>query len=732
MKRWGWLLLSALLWCLLWGGVAFPAWASPTTERQPLTVELLKQRLASPMKREGTQIIDLRRTMIDLRPENSDFRDAFYRQLQSKLQYSGSPVGLDLSEAVIQGEFAGNRLAMRLPLYGQASSPALTEEERSQLQRDRRRLSQLNQLSQSLLLSGERMGRSAPSAIGVFRGPLKLNNARFTGPASFTNTFFLQRVDAQGADFSQSSDWTETRFSRRASFANARFSQTARFRNSIFFNKAGFNRSQFRSTANFQGSEFQDTAGFNQANFEHFANFARCDWQGTADFSQARWQEQAFFSKAQFRQSLFFTEASFEQPVNFYEAQFSQPINLRSATLLKSADFSSASFAPGAYLNLPGISFNPDRAVILGDPGEIGRVVSVPSLQGNESLLRNLVRNFRQLEQIADANRVEYLTEQLRLKALRQRLLNLNINTASQAQLKQLGFSASQATALIERRDQQSFRELTDLLSVPEIDLATYVAIRNRAIATDPISWQNRLSTASHWLGLSLLVWLSRYGTSFGLVFGEGILAIANFGLVFWIADRVRQAEPHPPLPGAGEVVATLGCFLALALYGLIATLQTAPAPHIALLVLATFTLVGPGILLLLLYRQETTRPGIDCSDIDSHEIEGSYFVEDGSMRQLRLLIGRLPVIPRYYFFRDRYFPLLWGRRWNWLNYYDFSLNNLLKLGFNDVRLRDRNLPGLLSSLAWYQWSLGLLYIALLLWTLSRTIPGLNLLIYLK
>ncbi|WP_442936564.1 hypothetical protein [Nostoc sp.] len=109
-----------------------------------------------------------------------------------------------------------------------------------------------------------------------------------------------------------------------------------------------------------------------------------------------------------------------------------------------------------------------------------------------------------------------------------------------------------------------------------------------------------------------------------------------------------------------------------------------------------------------------------------------SYFTEDGTFRQLRLLIGRLPVIPRNETFRERYMPLLGDRRWNWLNYYDFSLNNLLRLGFNDIRLRDEHLPGLISALAWYQWSLGVIYITLVLWTLSRTIPGLNLLIYLK
>ena len=110
--------------------------------------------------------------------------------------------------------------------------------------------------------------------------------------------------------------------------------------------------------------------------------------------------------------------------------------------------------------------------------------------------------------------------------------------------------------------------------------------------------------------------------------------------------------------------------------------------------------------------------------------LDTSYFVEDGSFREFRLLIGRLPIMPRFPFFRDRFQPILWEKRWSWLNYYDFSFNNIFKLGFNDIRIRDRHLPGLISTLVWYQWCLGVLYIILLLWTLSRTIPGLNLLIY--
>ncbi|MEM7593435.1 MAG: pentapeptide repeat-containing protein, partial [Cyanobacteria bacterium P01_A01_bin.83] len=110
--------------------------------------------------------------------------------------------------------------------------------------------------------------------------------------------------------------------------------------------------------------------------------------------------------------------------------------------------------------------------------------------------------------------------------------------------------------------------------------------------------------------------------------------------------------------------------------------------------------------------------------------LDQSYLVENGAFREFQILLGRLPIMPRFPFFRDRYMPILWSKRWNWLNYYNFSFNNIFKIGFLDIRVRDQHLPGLISTLVWYQWSLGVIYIILLLWTLSRTIPGLNLLIY--
>jgi uncharacterized membrane protein SirB2 len=703
---------------IAWGAIAQP-------EQVPLTLELLQERLRSPLQSEGVRTLDLRRVVIDLRPENAAFRDQFYRLIQAQLQRSRNattgemtaPLGLDLSYSTIKGELNISELGLRSPLYGQELSPLLSEAEQAQLKRDRRRLSQLSQLSRSLLIQGQ----PTSLQITVFRGALKLVQTRFEGFVNFTNAFFLGRVEAPGAEFVQESDWSETRFSQPANFTGAIFRREARFRNTIFFERAGFNLGRFQAV-NFQGSEFRATANFSQSTFQQTANFNRIQWQGNADFAQTDWQSSVFFNRSKFSQALFLSEATFEKLISFREAQFSQPVNLRGANILDQADFGDASFAKAAYLNVTGLQFNSEEARILGDPGQVGRVLSVPTLQGNETLLRNLVRNFRLLEQIADANQVEYTRERLRLRQLQQQLWGTNLNTATLERLQQVGFSPVQAEAIAQFRTQQVFRNLPDLLRLNEIDLATYVKVRDRVVVSEPRSPVGWTLDALHWLGLSLLLLLSRYGTDFWLSFGVGMVALAYFGGLFWLIDRLRRFHPKPIVPTLSESIWVTSSFSLLSLLGLAAIFRTSEQPWLTLTCLAIVIIPIPVALLFLVYQQGRYHDLMD----------RSYFVEDGSLRQFRLLIGRLPNMPRFVFFRDRYMPILWDRRWNWLNYFDFSLNNLLKFGFNDIRLRDEHLPGLINTLAWYQWLLGILYIALLLWTLSRTIPGLNLLIYFK
>ncbi|MGJ3249314.1 MAG: pentapeptide repeat-containing protein [Elainellaceae cyanobacterium] len=688
------------------------------SEHPVLTAEQLQEHIQSPTQSDGIPTIELRRYTIDLRSENEEFRTVFYRLLQEQLQQRSSPLGLDLSNSVIRGNLAISSLGLRVPLYGQNLPTILSDDEQEQLQRDRRRLFQLSQLSRSLLIQDQ----SSPVQIAVFRGPLKLLQTRFEGRVDFTNTFFLGRIDAQGAEFLQDIDGAEARFSQIVRFTGTTFQKDVRWRNSIFFKQIDVNQAQFQGTVTFQSSVFQATANFSQVFFAEFANFSRIEWLGNADFAQSQWQGQAFFNKSKFAQSLFLTKATFENRVLFREAQFNEPVNLRGASILGQADFGDATFASDAYLNVSGLEFNAEQAKILGNPGQIGRVLSVPSLQGNETLLRNLVRNFRILEQIPDANQMEYTTERLRLRKLRQRLLGTNLNTASLRKLEQIGLTHKQALAIIKNRDQQPFQDVTDLLKLEEIDLATYVKVRDRTIADSSNSLTDRIFDATRWLALSLLILLTRYGTSFWLIFGIGILLTAYFGILFWVVDRLRRFHPYPVLPNTEESVWMSASFSILTLTGLSAIFNTAENPWLTLACLSLIGVPVPGILLILLYKQGRY-----------HDLmTSSYFVQDGGARELRILIGRLPVIPQFAFFRDRFKPIPWDRRWNWLNYFDFSLINLVRLGFNDIRLRDEYMPGLITSLVWYQWALGLLYIALLLWTLSRTIPGLNLLIYFK
>ena len=623
-----------------------PAWAvTATPERILLTAQLLQERLDEPMQSGGFATVDLRNFTIDLTSENAEFRDRFYQQVRSKINRSKEPLGIDLSESLIAGELVASRLGLQMPLSQASLSSLLTTAEQEQLKRDERFLPQVTQ---------------PMPIVTVFRGPILLNAAQMTDSVNFEKTFFLQRLEASKASFA-ATNWSETRFGRTADWSDAVFNQDVDWSGSTFFDKARFTHAQFRGVANFRGSTFGAEATWSQALFRQ-ANFTRALWLSRADFSQVSWGDRVLFSQSHFEQTLSFANATFEEAAAFRGTIFGASIDFQEVKLLDQVDFSNAIFAPNENLNVSGLAFDSEQAKIIGDTGVIGRIISLPILEGNETVLRNLVRNFRSLEQIPDANQIEYTTQRLRLKQLGNRLVG-------------------------------SF---------------------------DDFQW-SLISDSLYWLGLSLLLLLSDYGTSFGLVFGIGLVAIAYFGLLFWLIDRWRRRFPTPILPNRYETVCMLSSFTLLTLSGISIIFAQSGRPWLTLACAGLFFPVPLG-LVARLYQQGRYHKLLDVT----------YFVEDGSMRQLRLLIVRLPIMPRFPFFRERYEPILWERRWNWLNYYDLSVNNLLKLGFNDIRLRDQHLPGIVSTLVWYQWSLGILYVALLLWTISRTIPGLNVLIYLK
>ena len=171
--------------------------------------------------------------------------------------------------------------------------------------------------------------------------------------------------------------------------------------------------------------------------------------------------------------------------------------------ILDRADFSHSSFGKEAYLNVPGLRFDSDR---------IGKIISVPTLEGNETLLSELIRNFRRMDQISDANQIDYMGQKLRSKELLRRVFGVNLNTANLQQLTRLGLSPTQAKAVRVRNLAQPMETLTELLSVGEIDLATYSHVRDRVITVEalPIAVEvvSRVGLLISWVGVeAALVW---------------------------------------------------------------------------------------------------------------------------------------------------------------------------------------------------------------------------------
>jgi len=619
-------------------------------DRLPLTVTLLQERLSAPVLKEGMTTIDLANLVIDIRDENKELQEQFYQQIQGQINRAKQPLGLDFSNSLIQGNFIASRLGLPTPLTKVALATLLSPTEEQLLQQD-----------ENFLFDSD----EPVFNVTVFRGPVKLSGTVFMGEVDFSKTFFLQIVEAMEAKFSRESNWVESRFARVAKFTKATFMGDVNFSQSQFLNKAIFRTAHFKSITNFHRSHFTAEAYFDQTKYDKTADFTRTFWEKEANFSQSQWRDRPLFSKSRFLSLLTFRNATLEKSGAFRSSYFNGVVSFQDLKLLDQVDFSNSTFTKNSYLSVSGLAFDSDKAKILGDRGVIGQAIYLPTLTGNETVLRNLVRNFRSLEQIADANQIEYKTEKLRFQQLKQKLNNISI------------------------------------------------------IRLINLTW---LADFLHTSFLALLLLLSQDGTNFSLVFGTGIIIFAYFGCLFWLIDRVRRLTPKPVIPNRYEILCMVTSYSILTLSGVFNILQSASRPLLTLTAIALILVPLPLILIIELYRRGRYHDLMD----------SSYFLQDGSMRQLRLLITRLPVVPEFPLFRDRYTPISWQKRWNWLNYYDLSLNNLLKLGFNDWRVRDQELPAIISFLVWYQWGIGIFYITLLIWTLSRTIPGLNLLIYLK
>ncbi len=643
-------ILSLLIFicCLFFLNVGSIEAASQSNNKTDLTLDILQNKLNHLVQQEGIATIDLSNYIIDLTQADNEFSNQFYQEIKAKLSRDRAPISLDLSNCMIQGDFDLNRLTISTPLTEGALSSWLTPIELEKIQGYHQFVSQPE--------------KQIPT-VNIWRGILKLDRTIFTGTTNFSKILFLQKVSALETNFQQTANFTHSIFSKDIDFSSTVFNLDTNFDRVRFIDLTKFDKVQFQGVANFNNSYYEQAVDFNEVIFERVANFSRNVFFKPANFSHTLWRDRVTFSKSKFLDSIIFANATFEKNIALRDIYVASDIDLRDVNLLNRVDFSNAFFTSLAIINAAGLAFDSEEVKIIGESGTIGNVISVDSYEGNETILRNLIRNFRSLEQIADANQIEYQREKLKLQ------------------------------------------QLGDLIvKTPWKKIFTF-------------TWIFQILT---WLGLSLLLLLGNYGTNVNLLLTIGIIAIAFFSLLFWFIDRYRPGISKPIIPTRYETLCMVGSYLTLTIFGIVNIFITTDKPWLTLACLAIVLFPIPITFAIRIYRRGRYHQLLDVT----------YFVEDGSLRQFRLLLGRLPIMPKFPFFRDRYQPILWEKRWNWLNYYDFSFNNLLKLGFNDIRLRDEHLPGIISTLVWYQWCLGGLYIILLLWTLSKTIPGLNLLIY--
>ena len=614
-------------------------------QRNYLTVEILEQKISNLTQKEGRDTIDLSNYIIDLSKTENELNREFYQQINYLIAHHNNQINIDFSNSIFQGNLQLNQLGISSSLGEGALSSLFTPLEQKKIQQYYPSVNDFNQ----------KMPR-----IDVFRGSLYCNSTVFTGEVDGSNSLFLQDIIAEAADFQAAIDFNDSIFSRDVDFSKATFAGNINFPQTHFFAKSKFNQINTQGILDFSNSQFEDIAEFNKSIFDSVVDFSQSIFV-SVNFDGAIFRDRLTFAKAKFLDRLDLVNSTLEKTVTLRDIYLKSLINLQDAHLLNKIDLSNALFTPYSGINVSGLAFDSSEAQITGQPGVIGRLIKVSRFSGNEIVLRNLIRNFRNLEQIADANYIEYRQQQLREKQIGDRLSTW----------------------------QQVFT-LASLGLIPQ------------------------------WLGLNLLLLFGDYGTNINSIFSIGIITIAFFSLLFWLLDRYRPNISQPVIPTRYETIMMLGSCVALTLFGIINIFITTNEPWFTLVAIALVLIPIPISIVSLIYRRGRYHQQLDVS----------YFVENGQYREFRLLLNRLPIIPRFNFFRDRFMPILWEKRWSWLNYYDFSLNNIFKVGFNDIRLRDRHLPGLISTVVWYQWCLGVLYIILLLWTLSRTIPGLNLLIY--
>ncbi|MEM7593189.1 MAG: pentapeptide repeat-containing protein, partial [Cyanobacteria bacterium P01_A01_bin.83] len=530
-----------------------PVLADIVTEpRSDLTLEELQSQTSNLIQQDGRATLNLSNYRLDLSHSDREFNQQFYQEINDVIIRASNAININFDNSLILGDFDLYRLGIASSIGEGVISSLFTKAEKAQIKQ---------------YLTVDDANNQLIPQINVFRGTLYFNNAIFTGKVDGHDSIFLRTVDAVDAIFQDDANFNQAVFVREINFNHATFQRNANFSASHFWGQVNFPQSQFKELVDFSQSQFEALGVFNKVFFNQSANFSRSVFSQIVDFSQAIFSDRLIFAKSQFLDSVILTNSNLDQTVTFRDIYLNSLLDLKDAHILNRLDFSNAFFTPQSQINVSGLAFDGTEAKIIGQPGVIGKLLQVYRLQGNETVLHNLIRNFRSLEQIADANYIEYQQQQLKLTQINNRLFKT------------------------------SWRKIFTW------------------------SW---ISLIPQWMSLSILLLLGDYGTNISLLFSLGIISTAFFSLLFWIIDRYRPHISQPIIPTRWEIIFMLLSYVSLTITSIFNIFITSNKPWLTLITIAVVLIPIPSLITSQIYQQGRYHQLLD----QSYLVENGAFRE--------------------------------------------------------------------------------------------------------
>ncbi|NYT01666.1 MAG: hypothetical protein GKC10_02770 [Methanosarcinales archaeon] len=291
-----------------------------------------------------------------------------------------------------------------------------------------------------------------PETVKAVESPIRIADSVIRGEVDFQDAVFKRSIDLDGTEFQGDVHFEYSQFRKYAYFSAARFkgdayfwdaqfNADAYFTNVAFNGYASFFRTRFNQPAYFSNARFSQDAYFGYARFEKNAYFGSSRFSGCSDFREASFAANSYFTSSRFSQSAYFWNAIFKGPTFFWKAcfdgyadfggaqfteavdfgqgKFRGPAEFKQVLMEKEASFDKAAFEQDLNLEnskIYSIRFN----AILGNnttlnlkDSDINRMlVSWEAIDehlvyhGSSYLM--LIRNFRGLEQYADADDCYY------------------------------------------------------------------------------------------------------------------------------------------------------------------------------------------------------------------------------------------------------------------------------------------------------------------------------------